>query len=246
MHENMKLGKHPPRVDRRTLKFARYLQPGVLPPPDESCDNTRGKEEWGMLLNSDYGCCTISACGHAVQLFVLSQVNQGIAADIIMPSDDIILRYYEQWDGYNPADPSTDRGGVEIDVLNRFRKEGFAGYGLKAYVEVNPLNTEHIKQAIEYFGNVYAGVDLPLSAQTEEVWESTGDPPGSWGGHAIVLCGFDADGLTCITWGAKKKMDWKWWARYADEAYCLLSPDWRPPEGFDTGLLESDLRLVSQ
>jgi hypothetical protein len=36
------------------------------------------------------------------------------------------------------------------------------------------------------------------------------------------------------------------WGIYCDEAHALLSPDWQPPAGFDTGALRADLATVAE
>ena len=74
--------------------------------------------------------------------------------------------------------------------------------------------------------------------------------PGSWGGHAVPVLAYDSDTLTCITWGAKKRMTWKFFARYCDESYAPLSPDWlnphgRTPEGLDRDALQADLAQIA-
>ena len=73
--------------------------------------------------------------------------------------------------------------------------------------------------------------------------------PGSWGGHAVIIGAYDNNTLTCITWGAPKKMTWSFWDAYCDEAYALLSPDWATgqkaaPSGFDLAALQADLKQV--
>lgn len=75
--------------------------------------------------------------------------------------------------------------------------------------------------------------------------------PGSWGGHAVPVLAYDADTLTCITWGAKKRMTWDFFARYCDESYAALSPDWlnasgKTPEELDLAALEADLRELDE
>jgi hypothetical protein len=88
-------------------------------------------QDWGMMLNDRLGCCTISAVGHAVQTWTANALGR----ELTVP-DSSILEYYEKWDGYNPADPATDQGGVEIDVLNDWRQQGFGGVSLDAYVVI--------------------------------------------------------------------------------------------------------------
>ena len=81
---------------------------------------------------------------------------------------------------------------------------------------------------------VYIGVQLPLTAERQveagqpwSVVSTTGQgSPGSWGGHAVPCVGFDANTLTCVTWGALQTMTWEWFNTYCDEAYACLAPDW--------------------
>ncbi len=389
-HSTMRLGKRPRRDDPRTLKLARYLLPGAwaaaIAPPS-SCDYTRGIKGWGMMLNDKLGCCTIAAVGHAVQIWTANA-----SKEITVP-DSTILSYYERWDGYNPQDASTDRGGVELDVLNDWRQQGFSGHSLDAYVSVGLGNREQgtgnkgqgtgnreqgtgnkgqgignreqgtgnkgqgtgnreqgtgnkgqgignreqgtgnkgqgtgnreqgtgnkgqgignkgqgignreqgieaevqnptpstqgpvpspqpptansdIALAIWLFGGAYIGVQLPITAQNQNVWDvpqnpGPNDEPGSWGGHAIYLVGYDtrdtgsvfpnpqspapstqSPTFTCITWGKLKRLTWAWLEKYCDEAYALVSKDWIKangiaPSGFDFATLEADLKLVT-
>ena len=243
-HRLVKLGKKARKYDRRTLRLARYLTP-ALPPPPASVDNTQGVAAWGMMLNDQLGDCTIAGCGHAVQIWTLSA-----GSEVTLP-DSTILEYYETFDGYNPSDPSTDQGGIELDVLKDWKNQGLAGYPLSAYVSVDPQDTSHVASAIELFGGLYIGLLLPLSAQNQSPWDyvpdgSAGDPtPGSWGGHCVFVVGYDQEGLTCITWGQLQKMSFDFWEQYCDEAYALLSPNWQPPAGFDMPTLQADLQLVT-
>ena len=136
--------------------------------------------------------------------------------------DSTIVQYYEQWDGYNPADPTSDQGGVELDVLNDWRQQGFAGHTLDAFTaidlgtqgaglvtcasEIRNQQAEYgaarhlIQSAIWLFGGAYIGVELPLTAQKQDVWDVTSGnhpdaEPGSWGGHAVYVVGYEAPAI---------------------------------------------------
>lgn len=192
------------------------------------------------MLNTTLGDCTIAGCGHAVQCW----------SGVTVP-DSTILSYYEKWDGYNPSDPDTDQGGVEIDVLNNWRTSDFAGHKILGYASVSPKNPTHIEQAIYLLGGTYIGVELPVTAQSQTIWDVSptgGDDaqPGSWGGHCVWVLGYDHNYLTCVTWGKLLKMTWAFWDTYCSEAYAILSGDWKPPVGFDLAQLQADLQIVSQ
>jgi hypothetical protein len=202
-----------------------------------------------MFLNDTVGSCTIAGAGHAIQVWT---ANTG--SEVTVP-DSTILSYYEQWDGYVPGDPSTDNGGVELDVLNDWRQQGLDGHQIKGYAAAAHSNLGEIRAAINLFGGVYIGLSLPVTAQSQDVWDLTSlsDPnaePGSWGGHCVFVVGYDADGFTCITWGALKKMTNAFWVNYCDEAYALFGADWintggQAPSGFDAAQLTADLAAIN-
>ncbi len=85
--------------------------------------------------------------------------------------DAAFLTYYEQWVGYVAGNPSTDNGGIELDVLNDWQKQGFAGDTLMAFADPRPANLTEVHQSIALFGGVYIGLSLPLTAQTQDVWD---------------------------------------------------------------------------
>lgn len=243
----MKLGRKAIKTDTRTLKMARYLTP-ELPPAPVAANWSDGIAAFGMMLNDKLGDCTIAGCGHAIQIWTANCYSESSV------SDSGILTAYEKWDGYNPADPSTDQGGVELDVLNHWRKEGLYGHHICGFVDPTVSNLEEIKQSIAMFGGVYIGIGLPITAQAQDTWDVVTDPgdgstvAGSWGGHCVYVCAYDADGLTCITWGALKKMTWGFWNTYVDEAHTILGAGWikagKAPSGFNLAQLQMDLNLI--
>lgn len=286
----MKLGKRAPRHDSRTLKMARYSTELAAPPP--TCDLTSKVTNLGVMVNDKLGDCTIAAIGHMVQAWTAEAGDQ-----VIIP-DRAILGAYEAFCGYSPADPSTDQGGVELDVLNAWRKSGVGGHKIGAYMALQvkpsmaladsphakaaglwkwlsdlgedvkdfgkkrpsgimlPELKKQLQQAIYYFGGVYIGVELPLTAQDQsDTWDlvsTTGKgTPGSWGGHAVPLVGYpDSDSFWTYTWGTKVKVTAAFLAEYMSEAYCCLSTDiicadGKSPEGFDLPTLTTNLNEVT-
>lgn len=243
-HSLMKLGKLPPVADSRRLQLARFL-PSSLPAPPDHIDQTGGFTKWGMLANDRLGDCTIAGIAHAAQLYT----HRGWG-DITV-TDEEVIKYYSKWCGYNPADPNSDQGGVEPDVLNQWRKEGFNGHKLLAYADPLPQNINHVKQAIAVFGVIYIGLALPISAQNQSVWDAVGGldgEPGSWGGHCVIVPKYQLvkghTNLTCITWGEEKVMTEAFWRKYCDEAHVLFHNGWYP-KSFDRAGLDAALQAVS-
>lgn len=249
--KNARLGKLAARHDPRTLQLANYLTASQLPaPPFHQNWAALASTNWGMMGNDAAGDCTCAAAGHAIQTWT---ANTG--AEVTMSTDDVIATY-SALTGYDPADPDTDKGAVELDVLTHWRANGIGPSKLAAFMACEPGNQDHVKAAIDLFGGLYIGVRLPKSAQTQRVWSvPPGGPigdaaPGSWGGHAIWVVSYDATGVTCVTWGALQRMTWGWFATYCDEAYALLSdslwaaPGRLAPCGFAFADLQSDLALL--
>lgn len=244
----MRLGRLPvnPEHQRKLLRFAKYAT--ALPTPPPSRDWLAAVTNPGMMLNDTEGDCTCAALGHLIQIWTASNGQQ------VTVSDDAVQQVYVGACGYVIGDSSTDNGGVETSVLNYARTTGIGGYKIDAYVALDQSNELHIKQAIDIFGAVYIGLALPLTAQTQDVWRvalggGEGSKAGSWGGHAVVVGAYDDAGLTCITWGAPKRLSWDFWDSYCDESYAPLGSLWvkngQAPSGFDDATLQADLQAVA-
>lgn len=245
-HSKMRLGRKAIKTDTRTLQLGKYLTP-ALPAPPPAVDWTKGQASWGMMLNDKLGDCTIAGAAHAIQVWT---VNNG---GIVTVPDPTVEQYYEKWDGYVPGDPNTDHGGVELDVLNDWRQNGLAGNVLTAFADPLVKNLTEVRQSISLFGGVYIGLSLPITAQTQDVWDvvkngGANARPGSWGGHCVFVPKYDKNGFTCITWGQLKTMTLAFWTKYCDEAHALLSPAWinqnKSPAGFNMAQLQADLGAI--
>lgn len=222
-HQRVKLGRKAIVTDTRTPHLRQFLTP-ALPAPPLIQSWSKGLSGWGMMCNDSLGCCTIAGRFHAQQVWKLATTG-------IIPSypDATIISYYSLWDGYSPSDPSTDQGGIELDVLKNWKALGPADDPIIGFVAVEPSHWLMVNCAIAWFGGVYIGVGLPISAQGQMLWDVTDSgsngQPGSWGGHCVYVCDYDSNGLTCITWGVLQRMTWNFWSKYVDECYALLSPD---------------------
>jgi hypothetical protein len=243
-YTKVKLGKQTAHHDKRVPMLSKYT--AGLPSPPAAANYDTKLTHLGMMLNNTLGDCTCAAVGHCIQQWTAEAQKK----QVILPDADI-EKLYEIVGHYNPKNPSSDRGAVEINVLNYWLANPVAGNQLSAFCALEPNNHQEVQDAVFIFGNCYIGLQMPVSAQTQTVWTvPPGGPtgqgaPGSWGGHAVPIVAYDARGLTCITWGALKVMTWQFWNAYCDEAYGLLSPDWvkagRTPAGFDWKQLEADM-----
>ena len=245
-HSNMKLGRKAIKTDSRTLALADYMT-SALPAPPPSADWTKGITSWGMMLNDKLGDCTIAGAAHAVQVW---SANVG---EMVTIDDDTVQNYYQQWDGYDPSNPHTDNGGVELDVLNDWQKQSFSGHTLAAFADPKPTNLDQVRQSIHLFGGVYIGLALPITAQTQDVWDvvrlgGAKAKPQSWGGHCVFVPKYDEKSFTCITWGELKTMTVAFWTKYCDEAHTLFGLNWMSdkgsPAGFDQAQLMTDLKCI--
>lgn len=232
-HSTMKLGRDRRRVDSRTLRAENYF-PKDLPLAPAEINWTNGIKVFGMMGNDLAGDCTFAGFGHAVQTWTVES-----GTEITIP-DSAIVGGYSTLTGYVPGRPETDNGANELDVLNFVRKNGVGGRTILGYGSVEPANLERVKQTVMVLGGTYIGLALPLSAQSQNVWDVTSssffarlfgkagaDPtPGSWGGHCVWVPWYNALGPICVTWSALKQMTWAFWSKYCEEAYALASPDW--------------------
>jgi hypothetical protein len=246
--EKRLLGKLAYRHDERNFKLAKYLSPALPVPPLES-SWVMHVPKWGMYLNNQIGDCAIAGPAHSIL-----QWNR-YAGHPYQPTDKDVLKAYSAVSGYVPGDPSTDTGCVLLDVMRYWRATGIANHKILGFVQIDPHNTTELKQAVELFGNIVIGVQLPISAQMQTAWTVpdegfNGDgEPGSWGGHCVIIGAYSPKTLTCITWGQRLKMSWNFAMAYMDEAWGVVSQDWieksgASPSGFNLTQLEQDLAAL--
>jgi len=235
MSKNFRLGKHPPKLDRRNLKFKSYL-PVALPAPPPAVDRASRLRNIGMMANDQYGSCTISAAGHMVQSWSVyaERGQQNI------PDSEIIKAYLT----ISPE----DNGAYMLDALNHWRKTGVGTDKVEAFVEVEPRNVTQAKLAIHYFGGVYIGMALP-DKSLYGPWTVPTGPGNPYNGHAVNLIGYDdaRQMFKVCTWGEIWDMSYSWYESYADECYAVLNDlsliqaSGLTPSGFDWAKLQNDL-----
>jgi hypothetical protein len=246
-----RLGKKPPRIDKRTLRFGKYLTP-ALPPPPASITYYTAVPTWPMMCNDTYLDCTCAAAGHLVEQWTQ---QAGGTAEII-PDADILAAYHVVGGG-------VDQGADLLAVLNYWEQTGIPTSGapdkITAYAAIEPTNSTEAQDAVAIFGGLYIGLALPDFAANpsdenllDVPWvlpAGPTPPPNPKNGHCVCAVGYDANQLYVITWGAVKTMSWAFWEAYCDEAYAIISPDWLSAkgttvEGFNLAQLRADLTAI--
>lgn len=244
------LGKKPPKKNLKTLSLAKYLDATALPVAVEKVyreyDVPPGG--WQVLMNNELGCCTISAISHMLAMF------SEHTGTLVMPTDDEVVAAYSAVSGYVPGSPATDNGAAITDVLEYWQTIGIAGHKILGWAAIDQTNIAAVKQAIQFFGAVDVGVNLPNSAleQNElgQPWSIVSPDGGIAGGHSVCHFGFGSEGTNCITWGARQGMEWDWFEKYCDEAFVVITEDWinqatqQTPGGLDLATLQADLAAL--
>lgn len=242
-----RLGKLPVRVDLRTLRLARYVDRAALPAPPPTFDLSRPVLEWPMYANDRLGDCTTAAAGHMIEAWTAA-----VAGSPVEVSEQAVVAAF---DAVKVVDPFTgEEGAIELDVLKLWRSSGIGGHKIGAFASVSVHDRPLVQTGAYLFDGLYIGLQLPATAQDQDVWDWTGRldgpaAPGSWGGHAVDVVAYDEGGPTVVTWGRLQRLSWSFWEHYCDEAYCLISDDFLAhgvsPQGFDLAALQEDLRLVT-
>lgn len=245
------LGKKPYVHDPRTLRLEKYAI-SLPPPPPWVNWETKASQPWGSMLNDQIGCCTCSCAGHMIQSWTADNGSELTVAD----SD--VLTAYSDVSGYDPMTGQNDNGAMISDVLKYWQKTGVGGHKIDAYASIDPSNHTLLRQAIDLFGGVDMGIQLPVAAQNMsthwKMWGRTpaminGDwAPGSWGGHCVAVLAYNELSYVCVSWGELIRIDLDFWNNYVDEAWAVLSPDFfngnKSASGLDLTQLQNDLSAL--
>jgi hypothetical protein len=152
-----RFGKHPPKVDYRTLRFQNYLTATISPPPPsysvlaniypklKTSDPTK---LFPMDGNDALGDCTIAALAHAVTTY------RGLIGKEKIMSKAAVVKLYMHLTG------GVDSGLNELDVLNYWHSHAVSSDEILAFASVDPKNHTHVQQAIQLLGGVYLGFQV--------------------------------------------------------------------------------------
>ncbi len=239
-----KLGKKRPVVDKRTLRFSKYL---TLPAPPDSVTYYEKVANWPMYYNDQYGDSTCAAAAHMIQNWTANASTQ------VAPPAPTVLAFYEHFVG---SPPPPDAGCDMLSVLRYWRQSGLDKHEVTAFAALDLKNQSQAQSAIYLLGSIYIGVALPdFAVQGDMLTVPWVVPPGGPvgdaapnpdNGHCIPAVGYDENQLWIVTWGEVKSMAWDFYNAYADEAFAVLSHDFIgrsgvSPDGFNLQALKADL-----
>jgi hypothetical protein len=225
----MKLGRLPadPAALARAPQLAGHMR--AMPPPP-TLDRSHIAFVPGLDRNDELSDCTWVGIANAARGMALLN---GFGVDI--PTDRVVAAYSAST-GYDPANPASDQGAVELDVLGYQLAHGFDTGGqvplVADFATFDPADRATFASTLARVGPVYLGVDLAAAdLDTSQTWDTAtpGDQtPGSWGGHALVAWDYtglgDTDVVRLATWGMLLPCTWRWLQSRVEEAHVLI---WR-------------------
>jgi hypothetical protein len=241
-----KPGRLPAKKDPRVLTFSKYIDIAKLKNVPKKLNwATKVKRSWGMMSNWTLSDCTCAAAGHMIECWTANSKKEYVI------QDKAVLKAFIALSGYDPATGKNDNPIYMSDALKYWRKNGIGKHKIKAYATINHKDYAVMRAAIYLFGGVYVGLSLPETIKGQHIWEVsagalTGKKKrGSFGGHTVNVVGYDDQYVTCISWGKKQKMTWKFWDTYCDELYAIITEDFlrdnKNPIGLNLASLEADL-----
>ena len=240
-----RFGKHPPKVDYRTLRLRDYTANLAAPPAAvntlarvyDKLQTSNPATLFPMDGNDTIGDCTIAALAHAVTAYHGMVGNKDI-----MTKKAVVKLYYHLTGG-------VDSGLNELDVLNYWKQHSVARDKILAFASIDPKNHTHIQQAIQIFGGVYLGFQVQENCVQEFDNHQPWTPgPLTNDGHAVFAVAYDQMGVTVLTWGNTQQATWAWWDECVDEAYAILPPEAKNANfapGFNIAQLQADLSDVT-
>lgn len=214
---------------RNHKKLASILNYSALQAPPSGLDvNDKVPAQIGLFGNNDLGdCCAATIAGK----FITDAAQNGKTLDF---ATDEVVRFYGG-SGYSGTS-ATDNGWTLAGAGYAAQHDGLTDttgqkHLLGPSVQINCLNDVEVRTALLYLGSLRVGVNLPVSAQHQDVWDDTGgntseDQPGSWGGHSLLHVQRDETGGFFRTWGIRKRFTMSWWNRYVDETMGDIDPEW--------------------
>ncbi len=200
-----------------------------------------------MYGNDQQGDCVIASAMHQVGIWTGNDTDSGGCA---------VGTTQEALSQYHVICGAGDNGCNITDVLDATKagriKVGGKVHRIDDYVAVDWTNKMMVKVAIDVFGTIKTGVNLPSAwggGNDGDTWDVTSSR--IVGGHDIPAGAYNDQGVTIATWAGVRLVTWpafqsrKWF----EEAYAVLSPDWYnqdnlAPNGINVAGLRAALEAI--
>jgi len=230
------LPPHPADKSKR-VSFLSAFGPD-LPLPEPVRDWTDGETARPEFGNDKNGDCTIAAIAN----IIIGTMKEAFGKEWYPTTGDALSLYYKLTGG-------KDTGLVIEDVLKHVMNNGAFGHHFIGTAAIDPGNVNDVKRAIDWFGCVDLGVDLPAAWTHADSWTMDGYfplnkkwSPGSWGGHCVCSEKYDADFIYVWTWGEIIPVSWDALRSYFYSADAVLTASWikrgKSPANLDLSILE--------
>lgn len=252
----MKYGKLPARPDAVKLRAAAYLDMSKMPAVPAVFGHQALVDSWDVLGNDVHGNCVWAGAGHETMLW-----NAEGGRTITVTTRNV-LDAYAAVTGFDPAEPTTDRG-TDMEFAARYRRTtGIVDsdgnrHTVAAYAGLAVGDLDELALAAYLFGAVGIGFAVPAYSERQfhqgRPWDVTTDPDVDdtiLGGHYVPVVGRDADGnFLVVTWGRLQPMTPAFYRKYNDESIVYFTDEMlsggKSPEGFDDNQLRADLKLIT-
>jgi hypothetical protein len=245
-------GVQPPQPARRRLRLADYLiEPAPqtpLPVAPASADWVSDVTDWPMYLNDQLGICGPAGSGHLIE--TITRYGQGKTIEV---NEDDVLAFYEAVSGYRPGHPNTDVGVNLQSMLEYWQAYGLAGHEILAFGEVDISKPAEIQLAIDLFGGILSGINLPDSAEDQfnagEVWDVV-KGARIIGGHCVPFMGYGNGLWKGVTWAAVQAATDAFRRKYWGEGWFVITREWAnaqgtTPTGIDLHTMGADFAVMS-
>lgn len=244
---DLKFGRYPNDPSRPRVRLHAV---GTITPPASAgwVGSSFPISELGMLGNDTVGDCVVAGGYHAVDVYEFN--GQAVTTSFTSTQ---ALADYSAMTGYTPSNPNSDQGATLQEGLEYWQQNGFGGYKIDAFAQIDNTNLALVQACIAYFGVAYAGLNVPSSAQQQfsagQEWSVVARSRIE-GGHCVPLIGFDQASFTCITWGATQQMTTAFYQKYFDEIWVPISVDWMEksgvtPSGLNTAQANADFQALT-
>lgn len=247
------LGKTDHTHDPRDLLLTRYTTELTVPAGPLGHAPLLPHDTWGMLGNDGAGDCVWAGGDHEEMLWAAE------SGKIVSFTTDDALGDYSACTGYNPDDPTTDRGTDMRNAMTYRRKTGLQDsrgrrHKIEAFAALAAGDLNHVKTSIWLFSVASVGIQFPVSAMDQfnagKPWTVVRNSKVE-GGHYVPVVYWDPDTgwFWCVTWGRIQLVAPQFFATYMDEGFSPLSAAPRKRgktlEGFDYTQLKADLKAIA-